>query len=54
VHQKEQEKELKQELFLERGRFTLLDELLKVERNYEIPPWQLRKKKRLRLRQKLS
>ena len=51
-HPKEQETEMKQELTQERGRETLLDELLKVERNYETLPWQLRQKKRLRLRQK--
>ncbi len=53
-HQNDQEKELNQELFQERGRITLLDELLRVERNYETPPWELRQKKRLRLRQKPS
>jgi hypothetical protein len=53
-HQKEREKELKQELSQERGRITLLDELLRVERDYETLPWQLRQKKRLRLKQKPS
>ena len=52
--QKEQENELKQELSQERGHITLLDELLRVERNYETLPWELRQKKRLRLRQKQS
>ena len=53
-HQKEQENELKQELYQERGCNTLPDELLRVERNYETPPWELRQKKRQWLRQKPS
>jgi hypothetical protein len=51
-HPKEQETEIKQELTQGRARDTLLDELLKMERNYETLPWELRHKKRLRLRQK--
>ena len=53
-HPKEQETEMKQELSQERARETLLDELLKVEGNFETLPWELRQRKRLRQRQKSS